>query len=604
MRLFYLAKSILPLACGSLLTVAASAATAPPAPLNLAIVRFIRPSPHEPIIEPTINALKARFGDNGVHVTELTMAELERAIEAKKIDVFMASAGFYRFNVINGARDLATLASRDYPNPNAGDGTALVVRADSEFEHLPDLYGHPAVAANDTGFTTLRLKGEIARRGFDPDKFFSRITFTGSDYGDESIRLLKARLADAALFRLCGLEERLRAHPEEAGLWRVVDAIGNGVCQSSTPLYPSWIIATTPATDPAISKLVTEVVLEMPETATGQYWTVATDLSSIDRLYKELKVGPYAYLREWSAARIWETYQTCIVLFIASIIGLIGHSARVTVAVRRRTAELQESLIREKRLKAEQLRAADRIRVLERTGLIGRISSMIAHELRQPLAALDLYGKSLEKLFTRDAANPQSRGVLQQMIKQTERISAIVDNVREYARASTTKRTVADLRNIVSRAAASWRATNSPAAANVTLSINAPLPVMAEICELEWELVVVNLLKNAAEALKDTTNARISVTLFAKDDGGARLAIADNGPGLSQAKLSQLGDPIASNKAAGLGLGLSVVRGIVENHASSIHFANHPLGGFIAQIDLPPAVIRCAKDTASPKDRP
>ena len=74
---------------------------------------------------------------------------------------------------------------------------------------------------------------------------------------------------------------------------------------------------------------------------------------------------------------------------------------------------------------------------------------MIAHELRQPLAAQDLFGKSLEKILTRAGAGEQTLSVLARMMKQTERIAAIVENVRNYAKVKTVKRTHIDLRSVV-----------------------------------------------------------------------------------------------------------------------------------------------------------
>ena len=102
----------------------------------------------------------------------------------------------------------------------------------------------------------------------------------------------------------------------------------------------------------------------------------------------------------------------------------------MTQLLLRRTAQLEEALTREKALQSQQLEAAERISALQRTGLIGRISSMIAHELRQPLAALALYGQSLRKLLEREKASPQDLTVLSRLMKQTERINANVDNER------------------------------------------------------------------------------------------------------------------------------------------------------------------------------
>ena len=372
--------------------------------------------------------------------------------------------------------------------------------------------------------------------------------------------MLKSYKADTAVFRLCWLEDYLKAHPEEKNLWRVVEPKpDSGRCLASTDLYPSWIVATTPATPPAVSRIVTETLLAMPETREGQYWSVATDFSTIDNLYKTLKIGPYQFLREWSVTRFWETFRLPIFLVIGLIVGLIFHSVRVTQLVHRKTRELTEALARETELKQEAQQAGERIALLQRSGIIGQMSSMIAHELRQPLAAQDLFGKSLEKILTRAGAGEQTLSVLARMMKQTERIAAIVENVRNYAKVKTVKRTRIDLRSVV----------------------------MIDANALEWELVVLNLIKNAAEALATTKDPTVSVSLLRNDAGNFVLTVADNGPGVPEEKLKAFGSPVTSGKTNGLGLGLSIVKSIVENHGAAIRFRNHPLGGLEVTVIIP-----------------
>lgn len=581
---------------GFLLTLAGTAfaqnaGTAAPAHadgiLNVGIVRYIRPSPHEPVIEPTIAALKARFGAANVATVTLTMDELTRSIRDKKVDVFIASAGFYRFNVIHGARDLVTLASRAYPDPNHGDGSVFVTLASTPFDTIESLKGSRLVAATPTGFTSLRIaQGELAARGYNPEKFFRQSFFTGPGNTEAAVEMLKSYKADTAVFRLCWLEDYLKAHPEEKNLWRVVEPKpDSGRCLASTDLYPSWIVATTPATPPAVSRIVTETLLAMPETREGQYWSVATDFSTIDNLYKTLKIGPYQFLREWSVTRFWETFRLPIFLVIGLIVGLIFHSVRVTQLVHRKTRELTEALARETELKQEAQQAGERISLLQRSGIIGQMSSMIAHELRQPLAAQDLFGKSLEKILTRAGAGEQTLSVLARMMKQTERIAAIVENVRNYAKVKTVKRTRIDLRSVVERGIASWRA--SGRSDKVTVKLTALEPVMIDANALEWELVVLNLIKNAAEALATTKDPTVSVSLLRNDAGNFVLTVADNGPGVPEEKLKAFGSPVTSGKTNGLGLGLSIVKSIVENHGAAIRFRNHPLGGLEVTVIIP-----------------
>ncbi|MFR3029764.1 MAG: sensor histidine kinase, partial [Sutterella wadsworthensis] len=76
------------------------------------------------------------------------------------------------------------------------------------------------------------------------------------------------------------------------------------VCARSTELYPTWTVGTTKVTDPRVSRSVTQALLALkPTGANGIYWGVATDYSSVDKLFRETRTGPYAYLNTWSLKR-------------------------------------------------------------------------------------------------------------------------------------------------------------------------------------------------------------------------------------------------------------------------------------------------------------
>ena len=94
--------------------------------VRVGIVRVVRPAPAEPIIGPSIEKLKMAFGADKVHVKDYSLRELSQAIRRGEVDVFMSSAGFYRRMVEYGARDLVTVVSHAYPDPNHSDGTTFV----------------------------------------------------------------------------------------------------------------------------------------------------------------------------------------------------------------------------------------------------------------------------------------------------------------------------------------------------------------------------------------------------------------------------------------------------------------------------------------------
>ena len=138
-----------------------------PRPINFGIVAFTRPSPNEAVVDSTVQALRRSFGEENVRVREYTMTELAEAIRNEDVDIFIASAGFYWRLVQSGAVAVASLASSAYPDPNHGEGSSFVVRADSDIHAFADMKGKKAAASSASGFTGYLIPmGEVHRRDF------------------------------------------------------------------------------------------------------------------------------------------------------------------------------------------------------------------------------------------------------------------------------------------------------------------------------------------------------------------------------------------------------------------------------------------------------
>ena len=555
-----------------------------PRPIVVGVVDYVRPSPFAPMVEATLQALTRGFGEERIVARRLTMEELHQAIAQRQVDFFLSSAGFYRSVSSLGARTLASVASEKFPDPSHSDSTAFIVRNDSPFEHIENLQGKVLAAPTATGFTSYLIPmGEILRRGFDPDHFFSQRFFVGPGaHSEEAIDLVRDGKADVAFLRTCWLEEYEVRHPEEKGLYRVLDSRPGSPCLRSTDLYPTWIIGSTPSMTPQMGKKAMQILLEMPPSQLGGFfWTIPTDLSSVDQLYYDLRLGPYEYLRHFSFKRFFEQYRDPILLALLFIIGLIIHSIRVTQLVKHRTRELTASLAREKELQAEASAASRRAAVLQKIGIVGQLSSMVAHELRQPLGAIALYCSGLLRLSKRGTIEPQQlQDTLQKMEQLTKNASGIVDNVRSYAKVEGAKREPVRLSVVIKDAVALLASSNR--GDGIEIKVNADPTIVFEANALEWSIVVYNLLKNAAEALQGQKEARIVVELVRTGLDTAAVKVSDNGPALTDAQYAKLTHPLESGKTEGLGLGLSIIKGILESYSGRLAFERRQPHGLCA----------------------
>lgn len=470
-------------------------------PVRLAIVKYVRPSPNEEIVPASVTALKQYFGEDRVQVAHLSLTELSEAIKRGDVDVFLSSAGFYRRLADEGVKSLVSAVSLSYPDPNHGEGTAIVAAADrSDIESLRDLKGGVLATSTPTAFTGLLVPyGEMMKQGIKVDGFFRETLYLGDDDAMETApRHLLDGTADVAFLRLCFLEEWLERHPEHQGRFKVInrkDGPGE-VCARSTELYPTWTVGTTKVTDPRVSRSVTQALLALkPTGANGIYWGVATDYSSVDKLFRETRTGPYAYLNTWSLKRFIAEYWHWLMLAGVLVAGLTLHSVRVTQLVHKRTAALRQSLA----------------------------------ELQVDRAAADL--------------------------KITGRYSTA-------------------LRVIV---------TDEPV-------------VTAD--PLEMELVALNLMKNALEASDAAGGAGEVVVTLSEEDERAIITVADDGGGTRET-VERLNRGLGSTKAEGLGLGLSIVRGILEAYGGRLAFSARRQGGLVARVTVP---VREVSGEPSPLD--
>ena len=220
---------------------------------------------------------------------------------------------------------------------------------------------------------------------------------------------------------------------------------------------------------------------------------------------------------------------------------------------------------------------------LERAGVVSELSGLVAHELRQPLTSIMNFTGGLA-MYLRQMK--QSDKTIEQttdaIVSEAERASQIVEKVRRYAKRNRSERRVELAVKLVEEGINAFKRTTASEGTVISLWSDKELQVYAD--SLEMQLVVLNLLKNAAETVKETPK-RIDVTVGLKD-GLVCIAVRDYGPPISQEIMAQLANPTVSAKEDGLGLGLSLVKAVVERHDGHLAF-NQEESGLTACVLLP-----------------
>lgn len=248
------------------------------------------------------------------------------------------------------------------------------------------------------------------------------------------------------------------------------------------------------------------------------------------------------------------------------------------------------------RRQAEAL-ARQQSETLERTArlvTIGEMASLFAHELNQPLAAISSYNAGLLNLLAQGEADPQvMRGALERSAEAAQRAGRIIRRVQDFVRRSEPRFEPLDLAGLTADCVE--RARREHREGEITLSVETEAEASGDRVLIEQ--VIVNLLRNAAEAAEGRGAARridVALRQFGEE---IELAVADNGPGLAPEVAARLFTPFQTTKTKGMGLGLTICRSIVEVHRGRLTGVNAPGGGAVFSFRLRVAEARAGGET-------
>ena len=458
---------------------------------------------------------------------------------------------------------------------------SLVVRNDRrDLQTLSDLKGKTVAAglpASIPGW--LAVQAEVKAQFGDPSRFWKTSYFLNSPFPDVLSALFSGH-ADAAVLPTCLLERLARTGEADTVALRVVNEKTDAAlfCRRSTALYPDISLWGFEWTDERrVRALTVGLLTSENQTDNGGYeWLSFVPHTSVEALYKTLEIGPYAYLQDMSPAGLYRRYSGVVQAIFLVLVLLVAYEVRLQRLVRRRTGELRQALQEQRRIESEARLDRERLGTLEKRNIVSQMSAMIAHEVKSPVAAIGNFKAILDYVLPASVREEKTvKTALVGIETEAERIAGIVNRVRNYAKSRQTAHVKCDLTAAVRQAERSLKS-SSAATVPVVLQLPSAAPVLGDALELE--LLVFNLLKNASEALAGQKRARIVVRLKPENHRWC-LTVEDNGPALSDADFRHLQDLMSSVKPEGLGLGLSIVRGIADSHGAGLSFERNPEGG-------------------------
>lgn len=218
---------------------------------------------------------------------------------------------------------------------------------------------------------------------------------------------------------------------------------------------------------------------------------------------------------------------------------------------------------------------------------LGQMVSGLAHEVNQPLTAVGSYMRAGRRLLQAgDAAKADE--ALQKAADQVTRASQVIQRLRQFVKKADNQQSAEDIRRVVEEAAALALLGSDGRGVRLEMDLAANTSLVL-IDKVQIQQVLLNLIRNAVEAMHASPRRELLIRTSIAADRMVEVSVADSGPGLAQDVRERLFQPFVTTKAAGMGVGLSICRGIVEAHGGRMWLADKAEGGADFHFTLPVA---------------
>jgi len=224
---------------------------------------------------------------------------------------------------------------------------------------------------------------------------------------------------------------------------------------------------------------------------------------------------------------------------------------------------------------------------LSRLTAMGEMASTLAHEMNQPLSAIANYLQGCNRLID-EVEHPNAlkiRDALAETTKQTLRAGQIIHQLREFVMRGESEKLPEDINKLVEEASALALVGAKDEGIKPIFRFDTRLATVL-VEKVQIQQVVVNLIRNAIEAMHGMARKELTVKTMSAADGMVEVSVADTGSGLSDEVLARLFQPFVTTKANGMGVGLSISRRIIEAHGGKLWAERVPGGGALFRFTL------------------
>ena len=316
-----------------------------------------------------------------------------------------------------------------------------------------------------------------------------------------------------------------------------------------------------------------------------------------------LGVVLFAWVGEIALSVVLAPARFSIGFYLGRLYGVIAASV-VLIALLSQTTALYARLARaiatERRVRERRLSEMEAmLSHLSRVSDLGHVVTALIHEVNQPLAAIGNYLSALQRLAV---MGDQEKVVttIEKTLGQSERAREIIRRLREFVARREIDRRPEPLATTVEDAIAVAQAATGRTGVEIETALEPPA-AMVVIDRIQIQQVLVNLIRNASEAMVESASPHRHLTIASRPLGPEKLeiSIADTGPGLPPMLREKLFQPFVTTKATGMGVGLSICRFIIEAHGEKLQVADNTGGGTVFSFTLPLALASQSRGRVS-----
>jgi signal transduction histidine kinase len=226
------------------------------------------------------------------------------------------------------------------------------------------------------------------------------------------------------------------------------------------------------------------------------------------------------------------------------------------------------------------------LRIQDKMTSLGRVAAGIAHEIRNPLSGINIYLNALQRIYEKGGSSEKVRDILEQLLSASNKIESIIKRVMDFSRPTAPKLVLTDLNTPIEEAIELSSVTLRKRGVKIEKTLAGDLPLCLADPHM-IEQVVLNLVTNAAEAMKNIEGTKRIRVASSLDNDRIIVKVSDSGSGVPSDQRDDIFDPFYTTKSGSTGIGLSIAHRIVADHGGSLDVFESKWGGAEFTISIP-----------------